>query len=364
MFLIIITFMTILFGFVEARFILPLSLPLGLKITLSLFLVLGIVNIPIVLSYGSVWPVWISRIFSVAQILLIYLFLAVLILEVIRLAHFPAQQVIAFVFLAGCILISAISVFNAGRQPVVKELDITSYALPATWHPLKIVQLTDLHIGQGLDRAWLEKVVKKTNSLNPDLILITGDSIDNTTEKLLTDMMPLKDLSAPLGVFMVFGNHEYYYHPTQWRQAFSDMGIHVLKNQNVILTYNDHPFVLGGADFGARFQSENASKILETTFAESDTTLPRILMTHYPLAFPSALFEHIVLQVSGHTHGGMIFPVNYIVSYFNGGFLRGLFKKEEANLYVSDGTGLWGGFPARLNTQNEITLITLKRPTS
>lgn len=277
-----------------------------------------------------------------------------------RLFHIPVVP-LAYWMILGCVLFSGYAVWNASRLPKVQRVEISSSLLPADWQPLKIVQLTDFHIGQGFHEQWLRQVVQKTNTLLPDVIVITGDSIDNTVEQLLPELLPLKDLKAEKGVYMVFGNHEYYYDSKAWQRAFEAMGIKVLKNNHVVLENSKDAFVLGGGDWGASLKAGQADAHVEQTFTGSDEQLPRILLSHYPLAWKASLKHNVLLQLSGHTHGGMSFPVNFLTSLFNGGYLRGLYEKDGRFLYVSDGTGLWGGFPARAGTQNEIVEIILKR---
>ena len=156
---------------------------------------------------------------------------------------------------------------------------------------------------------------------------------------------------------MVFGNHEYYHGPDEWREAFEGMGIPVLVNQSITLENQGQKYVVGGADFGGWIQKNQISQKLDKTFLDTDETLPRLLLVHYPIAFNEAVKKNVLLQLSGHTHGGMTPPISWATALFNGGYVRGLYQKGKSFLYVSDGAGLWAGMPARLGSSNEIVVI-------
>ena len=155
---------------------------------------------------------------------------------------------------------------------------------------------------------------------------------------------------------MVLGNHEYYFGAKSWTAAFEQMGIPVLTNRSVILRDNDQAVALGGVP------ALEATPDIRATFNGIGERVPRILMAHYPGPAPTFAKERVDVQLSGHTHGGQMFwPFNRLVGMFNNGFIKGLYQVGKMVLYVNSGTGLWGGFPVRLMTPSEITLITLKR---
>lgn len=187
--------MAMLYAYVEARFVLVLAVPVWVKVIFSFFLELGIFNLIVVLQWGYLLPEWVWRLFSIAQVLLIYALLATIVLDVLRLFHVHTTSV-AIGLAVVCLGAAAYAGWHAASLPIVKEVLIESDHLPADWQPLKIVQLTDLHIGQGFNQKWLKQVVDKTNALHPDVIVITGDSIDNTVDQLLAQMEPLGQLKA------------------------------------------------------------------------------------------------------------------------------------------------------------------------
>ena len=328
--------------------------PTGVKIILSILLLPGVLDIVLTLRWGTRMPQWAIYLLAGAGLALIYLGIGTLLLDLFRWIH-PLVPGLADGMVALCLILAGWATFNATRLPIVHELTVRSPDLPSDWQDLKIVQLTDLHIGQGFTKEYLEKVVQQTNAVHPDIIFITGDSVDQHTNILAEDMRALEKLQAP--TYMVFGNHEYYHGPDNWRHAFQKMGITVLYNQAMTLENRGQKYVVGGADFGGWLKKEEITLRLNTTFSGTDKNLPRLLLAHYPIVFDEAIKKGVLLQLSGHTHGGMTPPISWITALFNGGYVRGLYQKGKAFLYVSDGTGLWTGMPARLGSSNEIVVI-------
>ena len=354
--------MTLFFGFIwlyiACHGIHFMASPKWVKIGLLVLLLPGIVDIVVVLAWGSKMPQWLIHLFAAAGLALIYLGVGTLVLDLIRWTFRPIPYLADVIVIVGLIL-SAYAVYRAHKLPVVHEITVHSAELPSSWQPLKIVQLTDLHIGQGFTKERLASVVQQVNILKPDVIFITGDSIDQPVTKLGEDMRALEKLEAP--TYMVLGNHEYYYGPDAWRKHFEQMGIPVLVNHSITLNNHGQQYVVGGADFGGWIQKEKIPENLDTTFTGTDENLPRLLLVHYPIVFDEAIKRNVLLQLSGHTHGGMTPPISWITRLFNGGYVSGLYKKGKSTLYVSDGTGLWTGIPARLGSSNEIVVIYWER---
>lgn len=245
------------------------------------------------------------------------------------------------------------------RVPDVKKIAITIKNLPDKWKGAKIVQLSDLHIGlvQGAD--WLNEVVKKTNALNPDLILITGDFVDGTVRKILPEVQPLRDLKARYGVYGVPGNHEYYSGYRPWMDALSELGLKLLENGHAVIDKDGAKLVIGGTtDYGAyRMGAEPAN--LKKTFDGADQNVVRILLTHQPKTTHKSNIP-FDLQLSGHTHGAHMIFLQPLIAYFNDGLVSGLYQRGDRQIYVNNGTGLWNGFSQRLFVPSEITEITLR----
>ena len=256
--------------------------------------------------------------------------------------------------------LSAIGVWQAVRVPDVRDVEVRLERLPPQLDGLRIVQLTDLHASRLLGGDWQRAVVDKTNALKPDLILITGDLVDGTPENRAADVAPLRDLKARLGVLAIPGNHEYYSDFQAWKAAFDKLGLRVLQNEHVVLGEPGSALVVAGTTdrnaerFGLPLPDINRA----LTGAPKDA--PVVLMAHQPKGAAGNAEAKVDLQLSGHTHGGQIAGLHWIVQAANEGFVSGLYRVGAMQLYVSNGTGLWNGFPVRIGRPSEITQITLR----
>lgn len=249
--------------------------------------------------------------------------------------------------------------WEAIHVPDVRAVTLKVKGLPDAWKGTKIVQLSDLHIGPVQGAEWLSEVVKKTNALHPDMVLITGDFIDGSVPKTLFKLEPLKELKTKYGVYAIPGNHEYYSGYANWMKALSQLGLNMLQNQSAVLKKNEAALIVGGTtDLGAsRFGLEGPD--LKKTFAGTPDNATRILLTHQPKT-TSGSSERVDLQLSGHTHGGHIFFMYPILAYFNDGMVSGAYQRSDKLVYVNRGTGLWNGFSIRIGVPSEITDITLE----
>ena len=253
---------------------------------------------------------------------------------------------------------TGLGVKNYYANIVVKKLDMLLTGLPEVFKGFKIVQISDLHIGQLMTGPMLKEIVDRVNSLKPDLIAITGDLVDGSTHKLLNEVASIKDLKAEKGVYFVTGNHEYYSGVEDWTFEIEKMGIKVLNNENVIIKQKDDFFYLSGVtDHEAkRFGKEHAADF-KTALSGLKKNKTKILLAHQPIAVREASKYGADLVLAGHTHGGQIWPFNYFV-YLQQPYLKGLYQYKDTKLYVSQGTGCWGP-PMRLGSFNEITEIIL-----
>ncbi len=264
----------------------------------------------------------------------------------------PRRRVTIFLLILA--LAYGYAVYNGARAPVVKELSIPIKTLPKNMSGFTIVQLTDLHLGDVLSAGWLRKTVEKTNSLEPDLVVITGDLIDtNRYEEYLDFLCRLK---AKFGIIAVTGNHEYNYYKRydNFLKIAKKMGMRVLRNQS--MTVSEAIQVVGINDPYAGNCGESKPD-LKVAMKNVDPRKPVILLSHQPDFFDEASQHGVDLQLSGHTHGGQFFPVNLIL-HLTYNYPHGLYRKGDSYLYTSSGTGLYSP-PLRLFTQNEIVRITL-----
>lgn len=266
--------------------------------------------------------------------------------------------------MSGVIGVTAVGLGGYGaaraRTPIVKELSVSLPRFPSALDGLKIVQLTDVHIGPLIDGAWLRDVVARVNELSPDVIAITGDLVDGSVAELGEHVAPLADLRAKYGVYFVTGNHEYYSGADEWIAELTRLGIRVLRNERVSIGDGEVSFDLAGVDdLRAKGFGGDHGADLGKALAGRDVERELVLLAHQPKqAFESA--EHGVgLQLSGHTHGGQIWPWGFFVR-LDQTFVAGLERLKDTQIYTSCGTGYWGP-PMRVGAPPEITAITLSR---
>ncbi len=251
--------------------------------------------------------------------------------------------------------------FQAIKVPNIKEMTLTIPNLPDEFKGFKLVHLTDLHIGSAFDKVWLEKVVAKVNTIQADAVVITGDMIDEPVAHLAVDVAPLKDIQAKYGMYMSMGNHENYAGPMNWKEHFDKMGLNLLLNENVLIEIDGEQIAIVGIGdpSRARKSSEYAPNNAKAIENIPEGTV-KILMGHQPkMAKENSTYGYDV-QLAGHTHGGQIFLLYPIMAASNDGYVSGLYQVNDMQLYVSNGTGLWGGAPFRFGVDSEITLITLQ----
>lgn len=276
--------------------------------------------------------------------------------------------------LVAALTLATFSTYQGVRVPPVKRVDLYIDNLPVALHGFRIVQLSDMHISPLFRQEWTRAVVKQSNALRPDLIVLTGDMIDGSTRARAADVAPLADLRARYGVYACLGNHEYYAGMRPWVKMFQRLGVPVLVNSHVTLAVHNSAgeggaaarsatLVVGGvADpTGASLVGGGAPSV-KKTFAGSPAPSPvvwRLLLAHQPRLADEASRHGVGLQLSGHTHGGQLFPASLTVGRFNGGYLADVYSVNSMPLYVSRGVGLWGGFPIRLGAPSEITEIIL-----
>jgi predicted MPP superfamily phosphohydrolase len=259
---------------------------------------------------------------------------------------------------------TAITAIREGVRPVeVKDVEVTLSRLPGALGGLVIAQLTDMHIGPTLRTPFVEHVVERTNALNPDLIVITGDLVDGSVEQLRELVAPLAHLRAKYGVYFVTGNHEYYSGVEAWVNELPKLGIRVLRNERVSIGQGNAVFDLVGID------DEHAARVLpgagpdlDRAMAGHDPTREVVLLAHQPAAVHRAQKHNVGLQLSGHTHGGQVWPFGLLVR-LQQPVVAGLAQFGRTLLYVSCGTGYWGP-PMRLGAPAEITRVVLRAPSA
>lgn len=219
-------------------------------------------------------------------------------------------------------------------------------------HPLKVVAVSDIHLGYGTDKDMLADYVEMINAQKPDLILIGGDLIDNSVEPLRYERMEeeLSRLEAPLGIYMVAGNHEFISGIEASEAFIARTPIQLLRDS--VVTLANQIQIVGRDD-----RSNHNRKTLEELTANLDRDKPVILLDHQPYELDRTEKAGIDLQFSGHTHRGQVWPMNWIVDRMYE-LSYGYKKKGESHIYVSSGLSLWGP-PFRIGTDSEIVVFNL-----
>jgi predicted MPP superfamily phosphohydrolase len=258
-------------------------------------------------------------------------------------------------------LLAAIGVSNALRVPPVKDVAVAIRDLPAAFDGYRIVQLTDLHVSRLFPASWAQAVVTRSNAAGADLIVVTGDFIDGSVQMRRTDVEPLKHLQAPDGVYAIPGNHEYFFDYRAWMRHLAGMGFRMLPNAHAVINRNGARLVVAGVtDLSAPSVGEAAPN-LGLAVEGAPSGAPIVLLDHQPRQARIAAARGVALQLSGHTHGGMLLGLDRLVARANAGYVSGRYELGEMTLYVSNGTGLWPGFALRLGVPSEITRFTLRR---
>ncbi|QNG18718.1 metallophosphoesterase [Rhodococcus triatomae] len=253
---------------------------------------------------------------------------------------------------------AAYGVGEAARPQVV-HVQVPLERLPDGFVGTRIALVTDLHVGPARGESFTREVVDLVNAQNPDLVALSGDLVDGTVAKIAPDLEPLGDLHAPLGVFGVSGNHEFYADDGgRWLDVWDTLGIRTLRNERVALSREGSVIDVAGVH---DYSSEDPYRPdLPAALVDRDPSRFVLLLAHQPKQAPEAGELGVDLQVSGHTHGGQMWPLGYLVPLQQPS-VTGLDTFGDAVLYTSRGVGTWGP-PVRVATPPEITILELVRP--
>jgi uncharacterized protein len=250
---------------------------------------------------------------------------------------------------------------EAMRVPRVRRVDVTLARLGPGLDGLRLVLITDTHYGP-LDRArWSRGVTAAVNELRPDVVAHTGDIADGEVSQRREQAAPLADIQASLARVYVTGNHEYFSCAQRWVEHMASLGWEALHNRHLVVTRGGDSLVVAGVDdrtaAGSGLPGHHADH--EAALEGADPSLPVLLLAHQPAQIGGAVAHGVDLQISGHTHGGQIWPFHYLVR-LDQPVLQGLSRhSERTQLYTSRGTGFWGP-PFRVFAPSEITLLTLR----
>lgn len=260
--------------------------------------------------------------------------------------------------------LAAIGVANALRVPPVRDEVIEIEGLDPAFDGYRLLQLSDLHLSRLYPARWCRAVVARANAAGADLITVTGDFIDGSVAMRRDDIAPLAGLRARDGVIGVPGNHEYFFNYADWMAYLAGLNMRILENAHVVIRRDDGALVVAGVtDLSAGHHGEAAPDLaaaLAGAPVGAPVNVPVILLDHQPRRAREAAAQGVALQLSGHTHGGMMPGLDRLVARGNAGFVTRRYTVGAMTLYVSNGTGIWPGFAMRLGRASEMTRFTLR----
>ncbi|GGU74421.1 membrane protein [Streptomyces litmocidini] len=239
------------------------------------------------------------------------------------------------------------------RGPRVKRVTVPLAKIPRAAHGYRIAVVSDIHLGPILGRAHTRRIVDSINATQPDLIAVVGDLVDGTVEDLGPAAEPLARLRARHGSFFVTGNHEYFSGADAWVDHVRELGLRPLRNARVEIPAG---FDLAGVDDVAG-ESEGQGPDFARALGDRDRARAAVLLAHQPIVVHDAVRHGVDLQLSGHTHGGQLWPGNYLAELANP-TVAGLERYGDTQLYVSRGAGAWGP-PVRVGAPSDITVVEL-----
>ncbi|KUN26275.1 hypothetical protein AQJ23_13925 [Streptomyces antibioticus] len=272
-----------------------------------------------------------------------------------RLLAAPSRRLFVSRVVGGAAAAAAVGTVGYGtygvlRGPRVKRVTVPLAKLPRAAHGFRIAVVSDIHLGPVLGRGFAQKVVDTINATQPDLVAVVGDLVDGSVKDLGPAAAPLSQLKAP--AYFVTGNHEYFSGAEQWVEEVRRLGLLPLENARTELRHFD---LAGVNDIAG--ESEGQGPDFGKALGDRDTTRACVLLAHQPVQIHDAVEHGVDLQLSGHTHGGQLWPGNLIAAAANP-TVAGLERYGDTQLYVSRGAGAWGS-PTRVGAPSDITVIEL-----
>jgi predicted MPP superfamily phosphohydrolase len=317
-------------------------------------------NLPKWLLIGAAWA---FAVFFIFVILLLFSDILALITWLIYFIRYRKRKImknmlqvihcILLIFSCAC---ATWGMYKGMVPPVViqQEIQISGVANQG----LRIAILADLHIDSMSNIALLEKIVQQVNEQMPDIVVILGDFIDGKVSTLGKELQPLKKLKTKYGVYGIPGNHEYYSGYEEWMTFFPTLNIKMLENESIY--FPEYNIALVGITDSQAKRFNLPTPDIPKALQNVSKNAVRILLAHRPTQALQACKYPIHLQLSGHTHGGIIYGFHQIVKYVNKGFVAGWHDVGNLKVYVNRGTCIWSGFPVRIGIPSEITILTVK----
>ncbi|MET9685433.1 metallophosphoesterase [Streptomyces coeruleorubidus] len=269
----------------------------------------------------------------------------------------PSRRLFVSRVVGGAAVAAALGTVGSGtygvlRGPEVKRLTIPLAKLPRSAHGFRIAVVSDIHLGPVLGRGFSQRVVDTINATRPDLIAVVGDLVDGSVEDLAPAVEPLARLRARHGSYFVTGNHEYLSGAEQWVEKVRDLGLRPLENARTELP----GFDLAGVN-DVEGEGEGQGPDFAKALGDRDRSRAAVLLAHQPVVIHDAVRHGVDLQLSGHTHGGQLWPGNLLAELANP-TVAGLERYGDTQLYVSRGAGAWGP-PVRVGAPSDITVVEL-----
>lgn len=243
--------------------------------------------------------------------------------------------------------------------PVLDRQQIMLPRLPRAMDGTRLVVVSDIHLGPLRGKDHVARIVESINKLDADVVAIVGDLVDGSVEERGPGAEPLSGIQSRHGSFFVTGNHDYYSGHDAWRERLDELGIRTLRNERTELQIRGGALDLAGVNDVEGDRYEDGPDFART-FADRDPTLPVVLMAHQPVQARSAARYGVDLQVSGHTHGGQMWPFGLIAG-LEQPVVSGLGRVDGVPVYVTNGAGFWGP-PVRVGAPPQVTLLELRAP--
>ena len=257
---------------------------------------------------------------------------------------------------------AAVGARSANGAPVVRRLPVTLAGLDPSLDGFRIVTFSDAHLSSTYGGRRFERVVELVNAQRPDVVAIVGDLVDGELEHLRAEVAPVGDLVGEQGVYFVTGNHEYYVDTRAWLRHLPTLGVEVLRNERVALGRDGATFDLAGIDdvSAASASVRGHGADLDAALDGRDESTPVVLLAHQPVLLEAARAAGVALQLSGHTHGGQLWPFDYAIRLTQP-VIEGYRRYGNTQLFVSSGIGFWGP-PMRVGARPEVVVVELHAP--
>ena len=252
--------------------------------------------------------------------------------------------------------------YLANSAPVVRRVPVTLAGLDPALDGLRIVTFSDGHLSAMYGGRRFERLVETVNAQQPDVVAIVGDLVDGDVAELRDEAAPLADLVSEQGVYFVTGNHEYFVDTTAWLRHLPTLGVRVLRNERVPIVRGGASVDLAGIDDRTAISSgvPGHGADLDTALDGRDDAVPLVLMAHQPFMVDQAAAAGVGLQLSGHTHGGQLWPFDYAIR-LDQPAVQGLSRVGDTQLFVTTGAGFWGP-PMRIGARPEVAVVELRAP--